>query len=38
VDDLYAALERRSPGETVKVRVLRDESPLEIEVPLDAPQ
>jgi S1-C subfamily serine protease len=37
IDDLYAALERHQPGDVVKVRVLRDGRPLEVEVKLGAP-
>ena len=36
LDDLHAALERREPGDKVRIRVLRDEKPLELEVVLDA--
>ncbi|HET8539633.1 MAG TPA: trypsin-like peptidase domain-containing protein [Anaeromyxobacter sp.] len=38
VDDLYAALERREPGDVAKVRVLRDGRPLELDVKLAAPR
>jgi S1-C subfamily serine protease len=38
MDDLYAALERQKPGDVVKVRVLRDGRPLELEVTLAAPR
>jgi S1-C subfamily serine protease len=34
VDDLFAALERRKAGETMKLQVLRDGSPVEITVTL----
>src|SRR5918996_2100863 len=35
IDDLYAVLERHSPGDVVKVKVLRDGKPLEVEVKLE---
>jgi S1-C subfamily serine protease len=38
VEDLYDALERRKPGDAVKLQVLRDEQPLEVVVRLEAPQ
>jgi S1-C subfamily serine protease len=38
VDDLYAVLERHSPGDVVKVKVLRDGKPLEVEVKLEPPR
>jgi S1-C subfamily serine protease len=38
VDDLYAALERRAPGEIVKLRVLRDGQPVDLDVKLAAPR
>ncbi|HET7753050.1 MAG TPA: trypsin-like peptidase domain-containing protein, partial [Anaeromyxobacteraceae bacterium] len=38
VEDLYGALARHSPGDVVKVHVLRDDRPLEIAVKLDAPE
>jgi S1-C subfamily serine protease len=37
LDDLHAALERHRPGDVVKVRVLRDGRPLEVEVKLAPP-
>ncbi len=37
LDDLFAALERRRPGDVVKVRVLRDGRARELEVKLEAP-
>jgi S1-C subfamily serine protease len=36
LDDLHAALERHQPGDVVKVRVLREERKLEVEVKLQA--
>ncbi|HYX91321.1 MAG TPA: trypsin-like peptidase domain-containing protein [Myxococcaceae bacterium] len=38
IDDLYAELERHSPGDVVKVKVLRDGRPLEVEVKLEPPR
>ncbi len=38
IDELYAALERHQPGDVVKVRVLRDGRPLEVDVKLGAPR
>ncbi len=38
VDDVYAALERHRPGDVVKVGILRDGQPREIEVTLAAPR
>jgi S1-C subfamily serine protease len=38
LDDLYAALEEHEPGDAVKVRVLRGERVLDVEVTLDAPE
>ena len=38
VDDLYAALDRRRPGEKVKVRLLRDGKARELEVTLREPE
>jgi S1-C subfamily serine protease len=38
LDDLYAALEKHRPGETVKVRVLRGDRTHDVEVTLDAPE
>jgi 2-alkenal reductase len=37
-DDLFAALERHKAGETIKLQVLRDSSPVEIEITLGPPQ
>jgi S1-C subfamily serine protease len=37
VDDVHSALERRKAGESVKIRVLRDERTLELTVVLEAP-
>ena len=37
-DDLFAALERHKAGETIKLQVLRDGSPVEIEITLGPPQ
>jgi S1-C subfamily serine protease len=37
LDDLYATLERHTPGDVVKVRVLREGKQLEVEVKLEAP-
>jgi S1-C subfamily serine protease len=37
LDDLHAALERHRPGDVVKVRLLREGRPLEVEVKLGAP-
>ncbi len=36
IDDLYAALERHAPGDVVKLRVLRDGRPIELQVRLEA--
>jgi S1-C subfamily serine protease len=36
VDDLHAALDRHRPGDTVRLRVLREEETLELDVVLDA--
>ena len=38
LDDLYAALEAHKPGDTVKVRFLRGDQALEVEVRLDEPR
>jgi S1-C subfamily serine protease len=38
VDDLYAALERHTPGDVVKVQVLREGRQLEVEVKLQEPR
>ena len=38
LDDLYAALEAHKPGDTVKVRFLRADQALEVEVRLDEPR
>jgi S1-C subfamily serine protease len=38
VDDLYAALERHEPGDTLKVRILRDDETMELEVTLEPPK
>ena len=38
LDDLYGTLERHRPGDVVKLRVLREDRPLEIEVRLEAPR
>jgi S1-C subfamily serine protease len=38
LNDLYAALERHSPGDVVKLKILRDGRPLEVEVRLEAPR
>jgi S1-C subfamily serine protease len=38
LDDLYAALDRHRPGDTVKVRVLRDGKARELEVRLGEPE
>jgi S1-C subfamily serine protease len=38
LDDLYAALERHRPGDVVKVRVLREDRTLEVEIALEAPR
>src|SRR5919197_1733930 len=37
-DDLYAALERHTPGDVVKVRVLREGRQMEVEVKLQEPR
>jgi S1-C subfamily serine protease len=37
IDDLYGALERHAPGDVVKVRLLREGRPLELEVRLAPP-
>jgi S1-C subfamily serine protease len=37
-DDLYAALERRAPGEVVKVRALREDRTVELQVTLEEPR
>jgi S1-C subfamily serine protease len=38
LDDLFAVLERRRPGDVVKVRVLREGETRELEVKLEAPR
>jgi S1-C subfamily serine protease len=38
LDDLYAALERHSQGDVVKLKVVRDGRSLEVEVRLEAPR